>query len=632
MTRFAKSNTRVAPRIIQLSTIERTARPRLMAYRHPVRRLSIAVINPRLQVQRAVISLSIAVLGVCYPAAGIALAQSTEAPEVIESTTSALTETPVAETAQLPSLPVPQPEPILDTTLVDSTVQTLEPATEVVQASTADYDFTLGQDVTIVNTIDSTATSGNATVSDNELAGGATTGDALVTANVINVIQSSTSFDNTGGVATFSADITGDVFGDLLIDPSWMANLQSSGGTQQGGQVNLNADINGRIDNTLNLNATSGNALVEGNEVAGSALSGNATVVANVVNVINSAIGSGQSFVGTMNIHGNLNGDILLPPGLLSALLASNAPTTTIDTSLLDNSELLAEFTDNQTINNNITSTATSGNAEVVGNETHGIAKTGSATTHVTLLNLTGRQIVADNSLLVFVNVMGRWVGLIMDAPAGATSAALGGGVRQNNLAGTTTKSTSSYEINNNINVSATTGDATVKDNETAGDATTGNASTSVNLANIVNSSLNLSDWFGVLIINVFGSWTGSFGMDTEAGGWQAQPQTPGVPPSGGSGGGLAAGIQDVRVFQFRPGSNGRQQLASVQVDGEEKDDEQAQVAAATTENSVQPDDKPKSFAAISSGASNWTIVLIGLGLGTLILSVERYTNYRRRS
>lgn len=632
MTRFAKSNTRVAPRIIQLSTIERTARPRLMAYRHPVRRLSIAVTNPRLQVQRAVISLSIAVLGVCYPAAGIALAQSTEAPEVIESTTSALTETPVAETAQLPSLPVPQPEPILDTTLVDSTLQTLEPATEVVQASTADYDFTLGQDVTIVNTIDSTATSGNATVSDNELAGGATTGDALVTANVINVVQSSTSFDNTGGVATFSADITGDVFGDLLIDPSWMANLQSSGGTQQGGQVNLNADINGRIDNTLNLNATSGNALVEGNEVAGSALSGNATVVANVVNVINSAIGSGQSFVGTMNIHGNLNGDILLPPGLLSALLASNAPTTTIDTSLLDNSELLAEFTDNQTINNNITSTATSGNAEVVGNETHGVAKTGSATTHVTLLNLTGRQIVADNSLLVFVNVMGRWVGLIMDAPAGATSAALGGGVRQNNLAGTTTKSTSSYEINNNINVSATTGDATVKDNETAGDATTGNASTSVNLANIVNSSLNLSDWFGVLIINVFGSWTGSFGMDTEAGGWQTQPQTPGVPPSGGSGGGLAAGIQDVRVFQFRPGSNGRQQLASVQVDGEEKDDEQAQVAAATTENSVQPDDKPKSFAAISSGASNWTIVLIGLGLGTLILSVERYTNYRRRS
>jgi hypothetical protein len=61
-------------------------------------------------------------------------------------------------------------------------------------------------------------------------------------------------------------------------------------------------------------------------------------------------------------------------------------------------------------------------------------AKTGDATSNLTLLNLTGHNVIAENAVLVFVNVFGKWVGLIMDAPQGATSAVLGGGVSSNTL------------------------------------------------------------------------------------------------------------------------------------------------------------------------------------------------------
>jgi hypothetical protein len=39
-----------------------------------------------------------------------------------------------------------------------------------------------------------------------------------------------------------------------------------------------------------------------------------------------------------------------------------------------------------------------------------------------------------------------------------------------------------------------------------------------LNLVNIVNSHFSLSGWLGILFINVFGTWNGSFGVDTAAG------------------------------------------------------------------------------------------------------------------
>jgi hypothetical protein len=353
-------------------------------------------------------------------------------------------------------------------------------------------------------------------------------------ATVLNMLQSVWNPSN-GPIATFTTNVNGNVMGDLTINP---ASAKTSTNTTTNNNLQVNANQNTNINNDINLKAASGNAAVTGNTKAGDATTGTAAAVANVVNLLNSYISSGTSFVGTVNINGNFNGDILLPQDMLTQLLASNVPRTTIDTTNITNNNILAQFNDTTNIKNNVNASAASGSANVGNNTIGGNATTGNAKTNVTILNLTGRDIIGSNAMLVFVNVLGKWVGMIMDAP-GATSAALGGGVTtnttNNNLG---VNSNSNTGITNNINVGATTGNADVSNNSTGGDAKTGNAKAGANIANVSNSHLSLGGWFGVLFINVFGNWIGSFGVDTNAG---ENPTTPAAPKS------------DVKVFQFVP-------------------------------------------------------------------------------
>jgi hypothetical protein len=408
----------------------------------------------------------------------------------------------------------------------------------------------------ISNTLTQDAASGNATVSMNTTAGGATTGDAVDMATILNILRSSTALQG-GNLTTFTQDV-GDWQGDLVIDPSQLTNIGSVSTASAPSNLTINADSSGQINNDITLNATTGDASVNQNTTAGSATTGDAAAIANIVNVINSIIGAGQSFIGTININGNLDGDILLPPDTLNALLAAGTSTTGPDspTSTSSNSTLNATLSDTNSINNTMTLSAQTGGADVSDNTTAGNATTGDASTNIQVLNLTGKQVIGADALLVFVNVMGKWVGMIVNAPSGSSSAALCNCTSgPNSPAGTTTgtntnvNSTTNNSINNNVNLAARSGDASVTDNTTAGNATSGNALASLNLLNISTSSLSLSHWLGILFINVFGSWNGSFGIDTVAGN---KPSA-----TGGSGGGpsITDTVKSVKVFSFIPHS-----------------------------------------------------------------------------
>lgn len=382
------------------------------------------------------------------------------------------------------------------------------------------------------NTVNGNATTGNTFVLGNTTGGSATSGDALSLANIANLLQSTSNAFS--GATTFTANINGDVNGDFMFDPSAIMNTGSGSNNSASNDVQVNTNdtnnVNAAINNDIDLGATSGNATVAKNTTGGDATSGNAAAVVNLMNLINSTVSSGQSFIGTININGDLNGDILLPQGVLDQLLASTGTNS--------NNVASANFTDNSTttnnvnqaITNNINSSATTGSALVGNNTVGGSATTGKASTGVTLLNLTGSNTIGKNDLLVFVNVLGKWVGMIMNAPAGTTAASLGGGIisntggnsnntTSNNLtANSTTTNNSNLGITNNVNVHAKSGDASVTDNTIGGNATSGNAKTAVNILNLEGSNLNLSDWFGILFINVFGIWNGSFGINTSAG------------------------------------------------------------------------------------------------------------------
>jgi hypothetical protein len=426
-----------------------------------------------------------------------------------------ITQPPAGEQAAGATAPVP-PAPTDNSASASDTPAPSAPET----AANGNAYFNGFYNAAISNTVVSTAHSGNASVNGNNKGGSASTGNANAISNVFNMLQSTSAFSDLANVNTFVTDIDGDVTGDLFIDPSLLGNLQPAHATgDMSPDIKVTIAQDNSITNDIHVDAASGDATVYGNNDAGDATTGNANAVANLVNLINSSIAANQSFIGTLNINGNVNGDILLPPDMLQTLIASNAPTTTVSLSPEDSAALRASLSDSQAVTNTVQANAVTGNAVVTGNNTAGNATTGNGTTNITVLNLTGRQVAGNDSLLVFVNVLGKWVGALMDAPQGATTAALGGGITKNTYADKTDIDASvNNTITNNVAITAQTGNATVEHNRTAGDAQTGNATASANILNVSNSHLSLNGWFGMLLINVFGSWFGSFGVNTEAG------------------------------------------------------------------------------------------------------------------
>lgn len=355
----------------------------------------------------------------------------------------------------------------------------------------------------INNNINSDSQSGSATVADNQVGGSATSGNASSTATLINTVQSSAG--SSSPVQTFTDNITGNQNGDVNIDPSLLS--------PNSGQTNTNpastVDTTSSINNYLTLFASSGNATVENNGVGGNATTGSATTDANLINLIDSSINDQQTFLGLINIFGNLNGNIVIPQDLVNALINSPSSSTSSSPS--------SQVSNNFLINNNVTLIAQTGQAAVVSNGSAGNATSGNATTNLQLYNLINSQISGGNLLLVFVNVMGQWQGLLFNESAGTNSAVVGNGIQSSAICPTPTSVTSNETINNNLYLNATSGNALVTYNKQGGNATSGNATSSADIVNILGDQVNLSGWFGILVINVFGSWNGSLVAESPA-------------------------------------------------------------------------------------------------------------------
>lgn len=470
--------------------------------------------------------------GLCGLAVALALA-ALPLPAVADETTPSQT----TDTTQSTPVETPTSQPVLTNVSTDApTLQTSADAPLSLSVSLPVDNPTPSAPVPatnlgITNTLDSNATSGTATVNDNEKAGDASSGNATASATVLNVANTTglTAKDFT----TFQCDVNGEVQDNLVIDPTSLLPICKTttvGSTQQPGSSQSLQTGASLVDilNDIVLSANSGDATVDGNEEAGDATSGDAAALANIVNIANSAIGAKNSFLGVINIYGTLKGNILVPQSIVDSLISptdgSGIPVG--DTTIANNAEL----------------SANSGDATVSDNEDAGDATTGDANTSLMVYNLTGQEVVAKNSLLVFVNVLGKWVGLIVPAGEGATSAMLGSGVQNNTtnvINGASEAGDSTTNITNNVTVDAKSGDASVTNNEKAGNATSGKAQAGANLVNITHSNFWLDNWFGMLFINVLGDWLGNFDIQADALPAPATPSQPSQP------------IQDVRVYQF---------------------------------------------------------------------------------
>ncbi len=427
--------------------------------------------------------------------------------------------------------------------------------------------------VNVINALQSTATSGNLGATSNTSVGNATTGAATVVANLINLLASAWSWSN-GNLSFFMQNILAPHTGDITLAPtettsgggggfgSTTANIDGTGSGSNNtvdvnnpNSLNVNSQSTGSITNNVDVNAASGNADLSKNTQVGNVSTGAASAEVNIINLINSFITSGSSFFGILNVIGNLNGDILFPNGFLTGLIpAGSAPSGSVNANLsntgsgsnnqvgVDNSAALASNTSaTNTVNNNITTTANSGSAYLDSNTTAGNVSTGAASTNQSLFNLSNSSIFGDNAVLVMVNVMGHWIGQIMNLPGtGASQSALLTGnanvginntgadsnnaVNVNNAQNANVNANSVGSITNNVNVNAQSGNADVSKNTKVGDVSTGDAQANSSVANFFNTMLNVKHWFGVLVINVFGDWTGDVNHDSPAGGFSTDP------------------------------------------------------------------------------------------------------------
>lgn len=254
-------------------------------------------------------------------------------------------------TAPAPSSPAPAIETPIQTQQSSSSPSTPDQdtgQTGQTGSSTSQQEATSSNGVGV--TQNSTATSGNSQVSGNTTAGNATTGSAVGGTTVINTVHSTVQGD-TSGVAHFTSDIYGNVMGDITLSP--VINSLSTPPSLNA----INTETTNSIDNNISVSATSGNASVSHNTTAGNATSGDAHAMANVVNLINSIIAANKSFIGTINIYGNLNGDILISPDFIPQLIASNAASS----SATNGNPIPLVSEDSQSIINTIALNASSG-------------------------------------------------------------------------------------------------------------------------------------------------------------------------------------------------------------------------------------------------------------------------------
>jgi hypothetical protein len=547
------------------------------------------------------------------------------------------TEVPSSDQSQTP----PATAATANSALVDTSPTTSNSPVTYTRSTTATTDtqtdnrlYDLFYNNALGNTIGSASTSGNSIVTNNTTAGNATSGDATSTANILNILQSSFGI-KAETISTFTTDLFGTYFGDIQLDPN---KLPTASKLRMQTNIDPNLAItigeNNILTDTVNLIATSGTATVSGNTTGGDATSGDAVALANLVNMISSSISTNQSFIGNINIRGDLDGDILLPDALKQQLLSSNAPTTTINLNKIENANVVADITTDTLIDNSVTAGAVNGNATVNNNTTGGNATSGDAKTTLTVLNLTGQQVIGSNALLVFVNVMGKWVGAIMNAPVGTTAAILGDQkssitqVASNEVnMGANVQNT----IKNNINIQATSGDASITGNTTGGNATSGNALTGVSLANTTNSTFSLADWLGILFINVLGTWNGSFGTDTSAGGITTTPSNTTT-----SGNQSRSASPEVRAFHIVATNTGGYSLSPIQqpsgdnqigmtATDKSKEKNTPKVLAATTNTPQQPG-AAQTDGVVSAKRVAWPVIasIIAVMAGSVLIIAER--------
>lgn len=370
---------------------------------------------------------------------------------------------------------------------------------------------------------DQTAISGDIVVTNNDNLSNLATGDTTNNIDILNVATNNQSLAGSVPVIYVNT-LYGDVIGNMTIDPASLG-MPLPGETLNQSLPNIFntntldiAAIN-VLTNNISQTSNSGSVLAEQNDNIKDIATGEATNQVNVINIANTIVGTGNYFIGMINIFGNLTGNIILPATLIDTLLNN---TGTIY------GQSLANISNTSNIYNDVTMTALSGQSTVTNNNNIGSVLSGNTSNTLGVFDYSGQHYFTNNTLLIIVNVMGQWLGLLLGSPN--TTVATISNSTPNNISSTLPlKIKTNTTISNSINMSAVSGNVNITSNDNVGNIYTGNATNIARILNISNTVINMSDWFGILFINILGNWHGSvatYSVTEDNGGNSTDPTT----------------------------------------------------------------------------------------------------------
>jgi uncharacterized repeat protein (TIGR01451 family) len=358
------------------------------------------------------------------------------------------------------------------------------------------------------------ANSGENNASENQGTATVNSGDAVAYANVVNLLNTNIVggkfkilMMNEMGGETDDINMN-EWWKDILGDGTSEAGLGIVGEVDGNNFIYINNFNWANLSNQVSVIANSGYNIANLNGDGAYIYSGNATALANVINLINANLIGSKFFLGVINIDANSLGDLILPRQDYFDLAGQNNQNL-----IVNNSNIVMA---------NVNSTAT---AETGNNQTSGFGGeiiTGDAYAQSNSMFLTSLNQNSGNQMFLALNTLGNWTGKIygwngpdsIDDPSGQGTNYFwtGGGIGAYGVGGESGMWVNNYNeayLNDQVMVSANTGYNQALANGGSSNIYTGRAMALANITNFINFNLSGNNWFYGLV-NIIGNWNGN--------------------------------------------------------------------------------------------------------------------------
>jgi hypothetical protein len=369
-----------------------------------------------------------------------------------------------------------------------------------------------------------------------------------VTADNLTTVGSSGDIDHTVSSGSYDGDYVlyfDPESGEFRVDSFRSTNTVTGSGSENTATVTSTTESiveiqnDGRIQNTVGVEAITGQNDATQNTGNASIATGDANVAATLFNFLNANVVDGALWLEVADIFGDLNGNVVIPEEAIAYLErrqrellihATNSQTGSGSTNELDIDVTNMETTtlrNTADAENNVAIDAITGQNEATQNTGGAAVTTGDVEATTNTVTLANMNVVDGNLGLVIVNAFNRWLAYLLGSDGSWTpighsySTVITAENRQTgadstntvdvdvtNTAETTIENDAS--ITNTLEIAAITGQNTANQNTGNASVTTGDARVSANIVNVVNTNVVRGSLF-IAVVNVFGNWFGDF-------------------------------------------------------------------------------------------------------------------------